>query len=153
MACCEEGYVVFRSGVLTFQLGHAGIFEGCNGNHHRSTAHGLSVIEAMSPEGVQRTIFENFRSYRWTIVRTKFWGIRTTHEGITRFQQQTIVDAARSMIGRPYSFWAYNSPDRGFRCDGLVDYVYNQAGVQILGRHGRRPISPNGQFAVLACVP
>ena len=43
---------------------------------------------------------------------------------------QSIVDAAVTQLGKPYS-WGDETPEEGFDCSGLVTWAYNQAGVTI----------------------
>lgn len=59
--------------------------------------------------------------------------------------QGSVVDTARSQIGVPYHP-AGQSPDRGFDCSGLVQWVYARHGVRLPRRtddqlHAGRPVS------------
>ena len=44
--------------------------------------------------------------------------------------RQQVIEAARDMLGVPYRYGG-TSPQHGFDCSGLVQYVYSQAGVQV----------------------
>jgi len=44
-----------------------------------------------------------------------------------------ILAAAHSQIGKPY-VWGAESPKVGFDCSGLIDWAYQQAGVDLPGR-------------------
>lgn len=41
-----------------------------------------------------------------------------------------VINIARSMIGTPYQYGG-NSPEEGFDCSGLVQYSYEQAGLDV----------------------
>lgn len=45
-------------------------------------------------------------------------------------QARNVVNLARSFMDKPYIYGAMD-PDKGFDCSGLVNYVYNQIGIQL----------------------
>lgn len=51
-------------------------------------------------------------------------------EPSTNQQAQNVVDLARSFMDRPY-VWGSMDPDKGFDCSGLINYVYQQIGIQL----------------------
>jgi len=52
---------------------------------------------------------------------------RSADPGVER---DKVVDIARSMLGTPYRYGG-DSPQRGFDCSGLVQYAYQQAGLNL----------------------
>ena len=44
--------------------------------------------------------------------------------------RQQVIETARDMLGVPYRYGG-STPNHGFDCSGLVQYVYSQAGVQV----------------------
>ena len=45
-------------------------------------------------------------------------------------EREKALDIAQSLIGIPYQYGG-DSPEQGFDCSGLVQYVYQQAGLEI----------------------
>lgn len=60
-----------------------------------------------------------------------FWSVRTNSD-LTWKQRLAIVHCAERQIKCKYSFIRYKSPRRSFRCDGLVEYCYEQVGVDLI---------------------
>ncbi len=154
-ACCEHGYALFREGLRTWLLGHAGIFHGCEGRHDHSDDGTHSVWESLKSdgEGVQRTSLTSFKYHISGAQRTRsFWGIRTIPEGLTPVQRRFIIEEARKRRGVKWHFFYWNDPQVGLRCDGLVCLAYEQAGID-LGFREWFQCSPLRLFNRLACVP
>lgn len=47
-----------------------------------------------------------------------------------RIERDRVVEVARSMLGTPYRYGG-ESPHQGFDCSGLVQYTYQQAGMDV----------------------
>ncbi len=45
-------------------------------------------------------------------------------------EREKAVDVAQSLIGTPYRYGG-DSPKKGFDCSGLVQYAYQQAGIEL----------------------
>ncbi|MFH1905216.1 MAG: hypothetical protein ABIK53_06830 [bacterium] len=78
---------------------------------------------SVSP-GVEQITFHDFRE------DGDFWGVKTIK--LSSLRRQQIVNIAKSKRGYKYNFFkGYKGPDT-FRCDGLVEYCYEQAGKDIV---------------------
>lgn len=145
---------------MSWLWGHAGIFEGCE-THDHSAGGRQWVIECLDERdgSVQRNLFEtSFRhclGVRRTSKELSFWGVRTQREGLNASQQGAVIDALRDVNRQlPWSFFNYKNPSRGFRCDGLLEWAYEQAGLDIVtGDTWFFHITPRKQFNRLCCVP
>jgi hypothetical protein len=148
--CCEQGYAVFREAAAkgAFLRGHVGIFEGCDGTGNHSSGAVQWIWEALPDEiaGVQRARFSQFRT------AATFSGIRTVVTGLSPVQQQLVLDAIRSQQGVPGDYFRWKSPGSSFRCDGLLCWAYEEAGIN-LGYSEFDACSPGALFDRLACVP
>ncbi len=63
-----------------------------------------------------------------------FWDVRY-EPSLSCFQRRKIVNIAKRQeeLGAKYRFfWGYKNPGKTFRCDGLVEYCYEQARVDIV---------------------
>lgn len=151
--CCEEAYAVYRKGTWPNLFGHAGIYEGCDGNHEISDWEHHFVIESIPTLGVHKITFDHFyNSPDLVNPTTDFWGIRS-HPKLTSWQRSVIVEEARNHIGTPWNFFRYKNPGEGFRCDGLVEYVYEVAGIDIVSKDSLLRLNPRRQFKALSCMP
>lgn len=154
--CHEQGYAVFRQGVDTGLLGHAGIFEGCESHDHSDQGVQWVWESLIDPaiNGVQRNSFRSFKYYQCNkkgrTIRTKFWGIRTVSDGLTPVQQQRVLDSVIDVKGTRWNWFFSSHPGIGFRCDGLVAHAYKKAEVP---GSWAWTFSPRRMFNRLSCIP
>ena len=67
-----------------------------------------------------------------------FWSVRTTD--LTAAQRRTIVETVQARKNYYYHFfWGYKGPNT-FRCDGLVEYCYEKAGIDIMAGDTWSPV-------------
>jgi hypothetical protein len=148
--CCEQGYVVFGEAVAdgNFLDGHVGVFEGCDGsgNHARGSLQWVWEVSHDQIGAVQRNAFGRF----WA--QGRFLGIRTEATGLTPVQQQLILESIRSQQGVPSDFFRWKNPGHSFRCDGLVCWAYEEAGID-MGYAGPDQCWPGLLFDRFACIP
>jgi len=149
----EKGDAIYRKGDFpgAWILGHAGLYwewEDLDRDGEPNDPDDLKThktIESRKEEGgvVEKT-FEDF--YTGYI----FWGVYTKLS-LCATQRRVIVDTAENQKGCRYEFfWGYKSPDESFRCDGLVEYCYEEAGADIVGFDTWLTLTPMGQRNALS---
>ena len=114
-------------------LGHAGLYycwetaENANGIAEPENMKKHCIIESNKKKGVRGFDEENKVTFQKFYDNGSFWGVKTIK--LSAYQRQQIIATAKSKKDKPYSFFrGYKGPD-SFRCDGLVEYCYEQAGV------------------------
>lgn len=159
----EKGDIIYYKGraPIVKKEGHAGIFYGWpykvygepTSNREdvvevnpietadSSNSSQYATIEALAGGyPVSKSDIEDFLSRR-----AEFWGVRTV--SLTRLQRTRIAETAKNQMGIPYRpYRGYKRPGGGlldfqsFRCDGLVEYCYEQAGVDLVPGDTSNPI-------------
>ncbi|MFH1548866.1 MAG: hypothetical protein ABID32_06145 [Candidatus Omnitrophota bacterium] len=130
---------------MTANEGHAGVFYGwpfAFGGDPSNRIIPLTPIEEANPQNLSQyaTVEALGGSYPFVgksniasfLSRgATFWGVHTAD--LTYLQRNQIVNTAKNQLGCKYHFfWGYKSPGVSFRCDGLVEYCYEQAGVDLV---------------------
>jgi hypothetical protein len=129
----EKGDAIYRKGFISnpivYIYGHAGIFYEwpiTEADSHDSSQY--ATIEILGPG---TTVSKNNIS-KFLSDGPEFWGVYK-NANLTYLQRNKIVDTAKSQSGKKYhALWGYKKPGVSFRCDGLVEYCYEQVGIDLV---------------------
>ena len=126
------------------------------GKHHHLH---YTTIEALCYKGYNERTHESYRirSVRASDIQrflawgSEFWGVRRAN--LSALQRKKIVQTAREQLrARYHLFWGYKNPgspigwNDSFRCDGLVEYCYEQVGIDLVPGDTWRSLSPLKQM-------
>ena len=85
----------------------------------------ISSVRDMQLSGIRSVAFS---TWKWESI---YLGAR--HKGQSSAQGLTIARLAREQRSVSYAIlWGYKSPGVSFRCDGLVEWAYETAGLDIV---------------------
>ncbi len=144
----EEAPEWFKT--LWSSVAHAGIYYKWNyfGSPY-SWEHQIAVYAS----GVKVTMTPLSQD-AWTA--PPFYGFR---DAILTSRQRTLIDSlARTQLYVPYSLIFYKNPGAYFRCDGFVEWLYEQVGIDLVSDFGPWTIYPllqmnSSQFVEGQAVP
>jgi hypothetical protein len=128
-ANAEKGDAIFRQlNVVGFNgYGHTGIYSRWTPSSGDSSSQAANfVVDGMDTIGVHGRTFEQFLDGQ------AYWGSYRANFTLTAEQRRNMVVVARNQIGATYELTGWpdiKNPGVSFRCDGLVEYVYEQVGV------------------------
>ncbi|PIV64514.1 MAG: hypothetical protein COS11_01770, partial [bacterium (Candidatus Ratteibacteria) CG01_land_8_20_14_3_00_40_19] len=120
----EKGDTIYRKGFLVI-LGHAGLYkEWKDEDPDNYEEHKIIEIKGWGDVVEIDNGFDQFYNQG-------FWSVRTNND-IDCQQRRKIINIAKAQKDKKYNFfWGYKGPNT-FRCDGLVEYCYEQAGIDIV---------------------
>jgi len=131
----EKADAIYRAGSLlgSAGFGHAGLYYQYPGyNLDPKDPYSHLTIESLKNSGVTCGNFGKF------IHATFFWSVRTSIY-FNYLKRQDIILTAKRQLGAAYGVIRYKNPggtpgnaEPSFRCDGLVEYCFEQAGIDIV---------------------